>query len=67
MRIGAYHLFEIVAWPAAVWCAIELGLRTAVGSADGVWMTIATGLCAASTIGACRMRTAQLARASARD
>ncbi len=67
MRIGTYHLFEIVAWPAAVWCAIELGLRTTLGAADGAGMTLATGLCAALTIAACRMRTAQLARARVRD
>jgi hypothetical protein len=63
MRPKAYHLFEIVAWPAAVWCAIEIGLRAATASYDGAAMTAATGALAAMTVVACRWRSAQLAPA----
>lgn len=61
MRLGAYHLFEIVAWPAAVWCAVELVLRGASGGHAGMAMPTITGLCAGFTIVACRLRSAQLA------
>ncbi|MGE0600739.1 MAG: hypothetical protein AB7J35_04760 [Dehalococcoidia bacterium] len=59
MRIGAYNLFEIVAWPAAVWCTLELVLRTAVGSFDGFGAAATTGTLAVLTIVACRIRTGQ--------
>ena len=61
MKTQAYRLFEVVAWPAAVWCVVELGLRTATGQLDGMPMTAATGAMAALTIVACRWRSAQLA------
>jgi hypothetical protein len=61
VRIGGYHLFEIVAWPAAVWCAIEIGLRGLTGSYDGASMTAITGACAILTVVGCRLRTSQLA------
>lgn len=67
MRVRAYSVFEIVAWPAAVWCGIEVALRTATGTFDGIAMTAALGSLAALTIVACRMRTAQLTPAPTRD
>lgn len=67
MRTGTYHVFEIVAWPAGVWCAIELGLRAFAGSSDGLGLTAATGAMAVLTIVVCRTRSAQLARAHVRD
>ncbi len=66
MRSSAYHLFEIVAWPAAVWCALEVSLRTATGDFQGITATALTGACAALTIVACRLRPAQLAVAGNR-
>jgi len=66
VRLGAYHLFEIVAWPAAVWCAIELALRGVSGAHAGIAMPAITGLCAALTIVACRLRSAQLATQDSR-
>ena len=60
MRMQAYRLFEIVAWPAAAWCAIELVLRGATGSFEGMTWTALTGGMAALTIVACRIRSAQL-------
>ena len=62
MRFGAYRLFEIVAWPAAAWCAIELSLRAATGLRDGAAMTAATGVLAALTVAGCRWRARQLGR-----
>ncbi len=64
MRIEAYRLFEIVAWPAAAWCAIELLLRGATGEAAGMSMTAITGACAALTIVACRARNRSLEAAT---
>lgn len=60
MRRGAYRAFEIVAWPAAAWCALELALRTVSGAHDGTAATLVLGAMAAATIAACRIRTAQL-------
>ncbi|MEO8538792.1 MAG: hypothetical protein ABI577_03560 [bacterium] len=61
MRIQAYRLFEIVAWPAAVWCGIELALRVSTASFEGISMTAITGACALLTIAGTRIRTRQLA------
>ncbi len=61
MRAGAYRLFEIVAWPALAWCALELPLRAATGAAPGMTMAAITGACAAATIVACRWRSRALA------
>jgi hypothetical protein len=61
MRRSTYSLFEIVAWPAAVWCAIELALRAGTTTFDGAGMTAVTGALAAMTIVACRWRGRQLA------
>jgi hypothetical protein len=62
VRLTAYSLFEIVAWPAAVWCALELALRAGSHTHDGAGATAATGALAALTIVACRMRAHQLGR-----
>ncbi len=64
MRIQAYRLFEIVAWPAAVWCAIELLLRGMTGETADMSMTAITGACAALTIVACRARNRSLEEAT---
>lgn len=61
MRQQAYHLFEIAAWPAAVWCAAEVVLRGVTGARDGIAASAMLGLMAAGTIVACRLRTRQLA------
>lgn len=61
MRIHAYRLFEIVAWPAAVWCAVELALRVATGELAGITATLLTGSCAALTIVAARARSRDIA------
>ena len=60
MRTGVYGLFELVAWPAAVWGAAEAALRLATGTFDGFATATATGALASLTIVACRMRVAQL-------
>jgi hypothetical protein len=60
MRIQAYRLFAIVAWPAVVWCAIETAVRLATGAYAGMGMTALTGACAALTVVAVRARTQQL-------
>lgn len=65
MRLQAYRVFEIVAWPAAVWCGLELVLRTVTANYQGISITAITGLCAALTIAAGRLRSRQLATASA--
>lgn len=61
MRRHAYFVFELVAWPAAVWSAVELGLRAAAGTSGDAAATALTGACAAATIVLCRWRTALLA------
>ena len=65
MRIGAYRLLEIVAWPALAWCGIEVVLRLATRAPGGLAATALTGAMAALTIAACRLRAAQLAAARA--
>lgn len=62
MRSRAYWLFELVAWPAAVWGAIELALRLATKTYDGLPMAAATASLAALTIVAARWRSAALAQ-----
>ena len=61
MRIHAYRLFEIVAWPAVVWCTIEVALRLATGELSGIPVTLLTGMCAALTVVAARARTKHIA------
>ncbi len=67
MRIQTYHLFEIVAWPALVWCGLEAILRTASGAPEGLPATTFTGAFAALTVVACRLRSRQLATADSRN
>lgn len=63
MRARAYFLFELVAWPAAVWCGAELVLRAATGETGGIGGAGLTGMCAALTIVAARWRSRELALA----
>jgi hypothetical protein len=63
LRPRAYFLFELVAWPALVWCGAELVLRLAAGATGGMGSTGLTATCAALTIGAARWRSRQLALA----
>jgi hypothetical protein len=65
MRTHAYFLFELVAWPAAVWCAVEVLLRAVTGATAGMGSTGLTGVCAVLTIVAVRWRSRQLALAEA--
>ena len=65
MRVQAYRLFEIVAWPAAVWCAVEVAMRLATGELAGVTATLLTGSCAALTIVASRARSKDIAAVQA--
>lgn len=65
MRTEVYRVFEIVAWPALVWCALELGLRGAVRDFDGAAATTFLGVLASLTVLGCRLRTAQLRLARA--
>lgn len=61
MRDHAYRVFEIVAWPAAVWCAFELVLRVSASDFEGISATAITGACAVLTIAGARIRSRQLA------
>lgn len=65
MRNNAYWLFALVAWPAAAWGVIELALRAATGTAEGMLDTAAVTACAFTTIAAARMRRRALAETSA--
>ena len=65
MRDNAYWLFALVAWPAAAWGVIELVLRVAAGSTEGMLDTAAMTTCAFGTIAATTMRRRALAGASA--
>ena len=64
MRTRAYFVFELVAWPAAVWCAVELALRVATGDLAGTGGAGLTGTFAALTIVSVRWRSRQLALAA---
>lgn len=66
MRSRAYFLFELVAWPAAVWCAGELLVRAATGATNGIGSASLTGGCAGLTVVACRARARQLSRLAVR-
>lgn len=67
MRQRAYFLFELVAWPAAVWCVTELVLRVATGETGGIGSAGLTGTFAALTIVSVRWRSRQLAPAAVRQ
>ncbi len=60
MRLRAYFLFELVAWPAALWSGTEVVLRVATGATGGLGSAGLTGACAALTIAAARWRSRQL-------
>ena len=64
MRNHACRVFEIVAWPVAAWCAVELVVRTSTANFDGVSASAITGACAVLTITAARIRTRQFAAAT---
>jgi hypothetical protein len=66
MRTRAYFLFELVAWPAAVWSAVELLLRATTGASSGIGSASLTGGCAVLTVFACRVRAMQLSRQAVR-
>jgi len=51
----AYRLFEIVAWPAAVWYAVEAAIRGATGDAAGAAWALLFAAMASAMIGGCRM------------
>lgn len=61
MRTHAYRLFEIVAWPALVWCALEVALRVATGQLEGIAPTMLTGISAGLTVVAARARSTDIA------
>jgi hypothetical protein len=64
VRGQAYWLFALVAWPAAVWGAIETILRVAASYGDGIGGSLALTACAAATILGCAWRKRALAEAS---
>lgn len=66
MRQQTYHLFEIVAWPALVWCSFEIVLRTVIRASDGLSATALTGALAGLTVVACRLRSRQLEQLNVR-
>jgi len=50
VRDRAYWLFALVAWPAAVWGVVELGLRAMSGYGDGIGESLLLTVAAAGTI-----------------
>ena len=56
MRSGVYRAMSILAWPAAVWFAIEASLRAAIGDPAGALIAIGWFGLAAGTIAAARFR-----------
>lgn len=50
MRDRAYWLFALVAWPAAVWGVVELGLRALSGYGDGIGWSLLVTSAAVGTI-----------------
>lgn len=50
MRGQAYWLFALVAWPAAVWGVVELGLRALSGYGNGLGWSLVITLAAVGTI-----------------
>ncbi len=57
-RRESYGVFEIVAWPALVWCAIESTIRVVAFRGDGVAVPGFMAFCAAAMIAAARARRA---------
>ena len=61
MRRGTYAVFEILAWPAAVWCSGECVWRIASGNVAGLGEPALVAAAAVGTIVACLCRMAALA------
>lgn len=62
MKAQGYRVFEIVAWPAVVWCPVEAVLRGIQGDARGAaWATLLAGM-AAGMIAGGRMARGQKMR-----
>ncbi len=66
MRPRAYFLFALVAWPAAAWGAVEVCLRLATGTTDGLAGAFLLCGCAVLTLVACSWRRRQLGSATPR-
>ncbi len=66
MRDAGYRLFEIVAWPAACWGAVELALRAGTGHGNGAGATVIITLMATLTIVVARQRRHAIATAVTR-
>ena len=64
-RLHAYTAFAILAWAAAIWVALEVALRLAVGYFDGVGQTLAIELCALGALLALRWRRSRVSDAAA--
>lgn len=62
MRDRLYWLAALLAWPAAVWCAAELGLRGMSGYSEG-WLDVSVTFASATgTIVAVHLRRQALAQ-----
>lgn len=59
MNARAYWLLELVAWPAAAWCALEAGLRAVINAHDGLGESALLGVCAAGLLTLSRWRRGQ--------
>ena len=53
-RRESYGVFEMLAWPAVVWSAVEIALRTSVMEFGGLADATLILACAAMTVGVCR-------------
>ena len=54
IRRQSYGVFEMLAWPAVVWSAVEIALRTSVREFGGLADATLILACAAMTVGFCR-------------
>ena len=64
MKVSAYGLGAIVAWPAVAWCAVEAGLRVVDGHSAGAGQLALADGCAAAAMVAVHVRRAALAPAA---
>jgi hypothetical protein len=60
MKHTAYGLFELVAWPAVAWGAIEIALRFGAGYGAGLPNSLLITSAGVATVTACRLRRAAL-------
>ena len=60
MRLASYRLFEIVSWPAVVWCGAEIVMRCVTGDVPGAAQPGVLFAMAACTVVSCRTRAGQL-------